>query len=398
MDDTFGRMYGTDYRRTIFEYDERFERNVIGESGSGSLEVIPKIVEVAGGIMDKKFTIVTVDNGWGLSEFIRVAGKIDNSRRIVMGKGAVDFIRHESEEGFEFIPYDAGLEVLIREADVAFFPRVGAANKEDYLKLLKAGVAVVVRENCSQNAVQHEKNGWIFRDEQWAFNWLNFLRDHPDERRRVRDMASTVLPVSSTPLVTVITPTYRRDPKVIYRCLGCMILQTELRWEQLLCSDGEQEQHAMDLVKGFGDPRIRYTHTAQSKEEGDFGNTVRSLMLKQATGKYVLFFDDDNVILPNYLSEMVSRLENAPDCEFAVCKIMHFGPLNEAEVGKPPKVLTGDPVRLHHIDPLQVLVRREVMQKIGWDTTHGYISDGVTLEKLSPFKCVRVDQVLGVHM
>jgi len=176
-----------------------------------------------------------------------------------------------------------------------------------------------------------------------------------------------------------------------------MTLQTEASWEQLVCSDGEQEPHVMEVAKLFGDPRIRYAYTTQ-KKDGDFGNTVRSMMLKQARGKYVLFFDDDNVILPNYLSEMVSRLENAPDCEFAVCHVMHFGPLNEGEVGKPPKVLTGEPVKLYHIDPLQVLVRRETIQKIGWDTTVGYLSDGVTLEKLASLKCVRVSQVLGIHM
>ncbi len=198
-------------------------------------------------------------------------------------------------------------------------------------------------------------------------------------------------------LVSVISPTYQRDPDIIHRCLGSMILQTEKSWEQIICSDGGREQHVVDMVTSLADSRIRYAHT-ENKKVGDFGNTVRSEMLKQAKGKYVLFFDDDNVILPNYLSEMVSKLENAPDCDFAVCKIMHFGPLNEVEVGKPPKVLTGDPVKLYHIDPLQVLVRREVIQKIGWDTTVGYSSDGVTLEKLASLKCVRVDQILGIHM
>jgi len=84
--------------------------------------------------------------------------------------------------------------------------------------------------------------------------------------------------------------------------------------------------------------------------------------------------------------------------EFAVCQIMHFGPLNESKVGKPPKVLSGDPVRLYYIDPLQVLVKRETMQRIGWDTEVGYLSDGVTLEKLSGLKSVRLNTVLGVHM
>jgi hypothetical protein len=38
------------------------------------------------------------------------------------------------------------------------------------------------------------------------------------------------------------------------------------------------------------------------------------------------------------------------------------------------------------------------MQKVGWDTDVGYLSDGVSLERLGAFKVVRVEEVLGVHM
>lgn len=394
MFDTFGKAYGADFRRTIFEYDERFGYNLIGGTMDG-----------------KRYTIVTVDNGWGLAEFIRVTSKLGNTRCIVMMKGVIESV--PNVDGVEFIPYDESLEPLINIADVAFFPRVGAANKRDYLKFIESGVAVVVRESCAYDAVEHMKTGWLFRDEQWAMHWLSYHRDNPQDRERLRAskeknqvvvkpstlVRSTLVRLEDTSSVkvTVITPTYQRHPDIIRRSLGSMLLQTEGSWEQLVCSDGGREQHVFDMVSSIADSRIRYTHTTV-KKEGDFGNTVRSEMLKQAKGKYVLFLDDDNVILPNYLETMVAKLENAPDCEFTVCKIMHFGPLNEKEIGRPPKVLTGDPVKLYHIDPLQVLVRRDIMQKIGWDTDVGYLSDGVTLEKLASFKCVRVDQVLGIHM
>jgi glycosyltransferase involved in cell wall biosynthesis len=206
-----------------------------------------------------------------------------------------------------------------------------------------------------------------------------------------------VKPVSDSPLVSVITPTYRRDLNVVRRCLDCMKLQSIPSWEQFVCSDGEKEPYVESLIQSMGDSRIQY-HFTEGKKPGDFGNTVRSEMLKKARGKYVLFFDDDNLILPDYLQDMISALEGT-DNDFAVCNIMHFGPLMESEVGKPPKVLTGNPVKLYHIDPLQVLVKRETMQKVGWDTEVGYLSDGVTLEKLGKdYKHVRVEKVLGVHL
>jgi hypothetical protein len=364
MQDAFSKLYGSDFRTSIFEYDERF---------TGNLILKEKIMR-----NNKPYTIVTVDNGWGLSEFMRIASKIEGARLIVMRKGVMESV---PVPGVEFIPYDETLEVFGREADVAFFPRVGVANKDDYLKILKMGIPVVVRDSCSFNAIEHMKTGWLFRDDSWAGHWLSELK-----KRSNKDACG----------VTVITPTYHRDLKVINRCISCMLLQTVTKWEQIICSDGELEPEVKSLVESIGDPRIRYTHT-NGKKEGDFGNTVRAECLKEATGNYVLFLDDDNLILPQYLNNMISALVKS-DADYAVCKIMHFGPLNEVEVGKAPKVLSGDPVKLYHIDPLQFLVKRDIMKKIGWDTSVGYLSDGVSLERLNPYKLVRVDEILGIHV
>ena len=121
-------------------------------------------------------------------------------------------------------------------------------------------------------------------------------------------------------------------------------------------------------------------------------------MLKKARGKYIVFMDDDNVILPSYIETMVKAIETS-GADFAVCRVVHFGPLNETEVGKVPKVLTGFPVKLFHVDSLQVLVKREAMQAIGWDTERGYIADGVTLEALgAKYKSTEVTEVLGFHL
>jgi glycosyltransferase involved in cell wall biosynthesis len=121
-------------------------------------------------------------------------------------------------------------------------------------------------------------------------------------------------------------------------------------------------------------------------------------MLKKASGEFVLFCDDDNIILPSYMEKMVKAVEQSGK-EFAICRVVHFGPLNEAVLGKPPRILTGIPVKLYHVDPLQFLVRRPAMLEVGWDVEHGYVADGYTLEKLgSLFGFVEVEEVLGFHL
>ena len=196
--------------------------------------------------------------------------------------------------------------------------------------------------------------------------------------------------------VTVITPTYKRDPRILKRAMGCMLMQTVEDWEMLVCSDGGNEPEARAVVEDIGDSRITYHHL-DDKVDGDYGNRCRSRMLSESAGEFILFLDDDNIVLPDYLEKMIHAVEKSQR-DFAVCYIMHFGPLNESVVGKPPLVLKGDPVSLYHIDPLQVLVRRGPMQDVGWDIDRGYLADGHTLEQLgNKYQRVLVPEVLGIH-
>jgi hypothetical protein len=388
----------------------------------------------------KPFTIVTVDKGWSYPDFIRITNLFPNARKIIMTKGIVEIPPHK---GVEVIPYDASLSMLLAEADAALFPKVGVTTKGDLLRIMKAGVPCVVHQDFSMGMVEHMKNGFIYQIIQWAQSWLGQVRDNPDWRKTIESYqwpkpegegpsANPKVETSTPPQkdassqppsqppkveepaspfpppflgkpinvrVTVVTPTWNRDPKIIKRCIDAVRLQTFGDWEQLVCSNGPEEPHAKALVEGLGDHRIKYRHLAKLASKKDFGNSARRAMIAEAKGEFVVFCDDDNIFLPNFMEEMMSRLVNAPDSAFAVCDIMHFGPLTEKEVGPPPIILKGEPVKLYHVDPLQFMVRTKVMQEVGWDTEVGYLSDGVTLENLGKGrKYVKVNQLLAIHL
>jgi hypothetical protein len=409
MEKTYTALYGADFRKTVFNYSASFEGNLLAASKPDKER--------------KTMKIVTVDNGWGVPEFCRIVRHFPDDQKVVMRKG----ISHlHVEEGVEVINYDDTLRPIL-DADVALFARVGAANKEEYGRLQDLGIPCVVNVAFQMGRITHEETGFVYGNETWAIEWVKHLqnkdlRDKISANCRKEQEAApaeapaeapaatpesptepgteSAAPVESAgpgPVVSVITPTYRRAPEVIARCIDCLKLQTLGDWEQIVCSDGMEELAAKAVVEGMKDPRVTYTHTTERKD-GDFGNTVRSEMLKRVKGKYVLFFDDDNVIMPHYLETMVKAIEEAGKT-FAVCRIMHFGPLNEPVLGKPPIVLEGEPVKLYHVDPLQVLVERNAMKEVGWDTEHGYVADGYTLEQLgNRFEHVHVPEVLGVHL
>jgi glycosyltransferase involved in cell wall biosynthesis len=204
------------------------------------------------------------------------------------------------------------------------------------------------------------------------------------------------------PSVSIIMPTWRRDVKTISRAIDCVILQTIGNWELLICSDGCQEEHVLNLVQSKEDARIRYFHL-DGKVDGDYGNRCRQAMLEQANGEFVLFFDDDNLILPRYLEEMTDAIDSASIEElvvdFAVCQVVHFGPLNAMEIGRAPKILNGKPMKLFHIDTLQVVCRTSTMKELGWKQGDGYLADGKTFEALGASRRgVWVNEMLGFHM
>ncbi len=386
MEETFTKHFGEHFRRTIFQYDERYELNLVPKVGTGC-GFFPEDER-------DKFTIVTVENGWGIEEFNEITDKFPEAERIIMQMG-ISTLGHLADENTTVIE-SVDMAMLISRADVALFTRTGPANEKEYKQLLKAGVPMVVHVDHHQDMIDHEKNGFVYGSTNWAVDWIKHLED-----KEARDTISAswrekpqVAEESEEPVFTVITPTWKRDLKIISRCVDCLKLQTVTDWRQLICSNGAEEPKVRKFVEDLNDPRVEY-HWCEA-QQGDHGNYARREMLKKVTGRFVMFFDDDNIIMPEYMKRMWEEMSD-PNVDFAVCRIMHFGPLNEEVIGKPPIVLEGDPVKLYHIDPLQVVVLRKVMQDIGWDVDHGYVSDGVTLEKLSQYTSATVEEVLAVH-
>lgn len=404
MEKVFGEMFGPDFRRTAFEYDDRYEQNLVG-APTGKPEHATE---------GKRFTIVTVDNGWGYPEFMRVTSHFPDARKIVMTKGIADI---PPSDGTEQIPYDDSLSRLIQAADVALFPKVGISTRKDMEKLMRAGIPCVIHQDFGAD-VEHMKNGFVYQNTNWAMQWIASIRDNPAHRKAVEDYQwpedePVQVPVQEPSemslvgagdivrsCVTVVTPTWNRDPAIVKRCIDSFRLQTEKSWTQLVCSNGPEEKAIRGLVESIGDSRVRYCHLNAAPKNGDFGNSARAAVIQAANSPYIMFCDDDNIVLPTFIEEMRKALRADEDADFALCDIMHFGPLNEKETGmKPPVVLTGEPVKLYYVDPLQVFVKTKVMQEAGWDTSVGYLSDGVSLERMAKDrKYVRVQKVLGVHV
>lgn len=200
-----------------------------------------------------------------------------------------------------------------------------------------------------------------------------------------------------TPEVTIITPTYQQtDTRGFLRMLHSVQSQYYKNWEHLIFSDGALEPATEALVRDQHDARQRYDFTRYHR--GGWGAHVRQEVMQGARGKYLCFLDDDNILLPEYLSTMLAALRLQPEAHFAICTCLHFGPLS-AEWGKPPVYLTPRQPRLQAIDTIQVLVRATSMSALGWQEPDSYMSDGLTFTKLGQlYPFALVPELLAVHL
>jgi glycosyltransferase involved in cell wall biosynthesis len=195
--------------------------------------------------------------------------------------------------------------------------------------------------------------------------------------------------------ITIVTPTLNRPLPVVERCIASVNQQTLVGWEHIICSDGQPESAVEELVRRGHDGRRCYTHVSPAR--GHFGAGVRAAVLPEVRSPFVAFLDDDNLLFPRFCERMIGALEAHPEAGFAICQIVHAGPLHP-RFGAPPALLRGVPPVTGNIDTLQVVARTEAIQKVGW-VLDGYGSDGATYERLAAaFPWIAVEEVLGLHL
>lgn len=154
--------------------------------------------------------------------------------------------------------------------------------------------------------------------------------------------------------VTVVTATYNRLDK-LREAIESVRAQSYSNWEQIIVSDGP-DPRVDRLVREIGDARVRSFSTSRLPV---MGNYQRNYALRHATGEFVLYLDDDNVIYPHCLESMVSGFDTE-QTGFVISPI-HYG-----DTIKAPQ--PGFAYR--EIDLLNYMVRRRLVERVGGQRVH----------------------------
>lgn len=111
-------------------------------------------------------------------------------------------------------------------------------------------------------------------------------------------------------IVSIIMPAYNAE-KYIREAIQSVINQEYTHWRLIIINDGSTDG-TEEVVMSFDERRIIYC-----RQEANTGvSAARNVGLRKITGHYLCFFDADDVMPPNSLSDRVLFLENNPNVHF----------------------------------------------------------------------------------
>lgn len=114
------------------------------------------------------------------------------------------------------------------------------------------------------------------------------------------------------PLVTVLIPTYRRIGGILQRAVDSALNQTYKNTEIIVLDDGtELPIQPMEYKIGKID---KFIHFKENRGKASVINDG----IRMAKGKYIVFLDDDNELIPTFLEETVPLLQGTPSIVGAV--------------------------------------------------------------------------------
>ncbi len=165
------------------------------------------------------------------------------------------------------------------------------------------------------------------------------------------------------PLVSAMMPTYNSGA-TLKKTIDSVVAQTYLNWELIIVDDGSSD-NTRDIVKSYGDKRIKYFY---QKNQGR--GAARNKCVKESAGEYIVVVDSDDISLPDRFKLQVEFLEKNKNVGVVSGQVLFFSE------GVPPRELVtypnSSPEILEYfrkgkmgISNAASMVRKTVFDKVG---------------------------------
>jgi glycosyltransferase involved in cell wall biosynthesis len=158
-----------------------------------------------------------------------------------------------------------------------------------------------------------------------------------------------------SPYFSIIIPTYNRAD-LIGGTIASALAQHDRDLEVIVVDDGSTDDTEA-VVQAIADPRVRYLR----KENAERG-AARNYGAVRARGRYVNFFDSDDLLYPNHLTAARDLIEQRGEPEFIYLAVEMRD--RDGKLLFPSKKLTGDVaatlIRGNGLGPNGVFLRRDI--------------------------------------
>lgn len=120
------------------------------------------------------------------------------------------------------------------------------------------------------------------------------------------------------PLISIVIPTYNRA-QLLVETLDSILAQTYLNWECIIIDDESTDNTEVAIAFYLKDNRFQYYKKPNNRPKG--ANACRNYGLEVSKGKWVKWFDSDDVMLPDLLENQYNAIDNE---DVSVCRILKY--------------------------------------------------------------------------
>lgn len=121
------------------------------------------------------------------------------------------------------------------------------------------------------------------------------------------------------PEISVIIPTFNRA-KMACDCVASVLAQQGVALEVIVVDDCSPDDTGIVIAECFGgDHRVKYLRN----DKNSFQAVSRNAGARVASGRYLLFVDDDNILEPNAVAEVIECFKRHPDAGLVAPMAIH---------------------------------------------------------------------------
>lgn len=131
-----------------------------------------------------------------------------------------------------------------------------------------------------------------------------------------RETRDKIEKMAFRPRLSIVVPVYNVPPRYLQECIESVRSQSYPFWELCLCDDASSDQDSVSALEAYrgSDARIKIRRLAANVGIAGATNAAAEI----ATGEFLLFLDNDDVLAPDALMEIVFALneDQSLDCVY----------------------------------------------------------------------------------